>query len=89
MKSGDTMQRLILAAVLAMSMTACTQPDKAAELLRKQGYTDIEMTGYDFFSCSEDDQYQDGFRAKTVTGETVTGTVCSGLFFKGATVRFN
>lgn len=83
------MKRLMLAAALAMTVSGCTQPDKAEDLLRKQGFTDIQMTGYDFFSCSEDDQYHDGFRAKTVTGETIEGTVCSGLFFKGATVRFD
>jgi hypothetical protein len=77
-----------LTILAALVLVGCTQPDKAAQLLKAQGYTDIEITGFNFFSCSEDDAYHTGFTAKTVTGATVRGTVCAGMFFKGATIRF-
>ena len=76
----------ILSVVLVMS--GCSNPDKATQVLKKQGYTEIHITGYSLFACSEDDFYSTGFEAKSVTGEFVTGAVCSG-FFKGNTVRLD
>lgn len=81
------MKKLLLTLTL-LALTGCTNADKATSVLHKQGYTDIEITGYDFFACSEDDFYATGFEAKTVTGEHISGTVCSGMF-KGNTIRLD
>lgn len=77
---------VILAAILFMS--GCTAPDKATQVLRDQGYTNIEITGYAWFMCGDKDKFSTGFRATAPTGATVEGAVCSG-WFKGYTIRFN
>lgn len=74
--------------IALFALTACTDSNKTIRVLEDQGFTDIEITGYEPFACSKDDDFATGFRAKSVTGKTVTGTVCSG-FLKGATVRFD
>lgn len=73
---------------IVLSLCACTRPDATKELLTSQGYKDITTTGYSFFSCSEDDNFATGFKATSPTGQTVSGTVCSGLM-KGSTVGFD
>lgn len=77
-----------LALITILLLSGCTRSEKARELLDANGYRDIEITGYNFFSCSEDDVFHTGFRATGPTGKTVEGTVCAGWFFKGATIRF-
>jgi hypothetical protein len=74
---------------LVLALVGCTQPDKARELLNAQGYSDIQITGYNVWGCSDDDTYHTGFRAKSANGSVIEGTVCAGLFFKGATIRFD
>lgn len=76
-------------AILFVLLTGCTQPDRSKALLESQGFTDVEITGYNFWACSEDDQYSTGFKAKSPTGKPIAGAVCAGLFFKGATIRFD
>lgn len=79
---------LTLAAVAVLTMSGCTSKNDAERALTAQGFTNIEMTGYDFFSCGKDDFYHTGFKATNVKGQTVTGTVCSGLLIKNATIRY-
>jgi hypothetical protein len=81
------MKKLLFPALLLIA--GCTQPDKARGLLEANGYRDIEITGYSLFSCSEDDTFATGFKATGPTGKRLKGTVCAGLFFKGATIRFD
>lgn len=52
------------------------------------GYKNIQTHGFDLFACSEDDFYSTKFTATNPAGQQVSGVVCSGLIFKGATVRF-
>lgn len=80
---------LIGASVLTVMLGGCTQPEHAARVLADQGYTNIKMNGYDWFNCSKDDTYHDKFTATGPTGRIVSGVVCAGLFFKGATVRLD
>jgi hypothetical protein len=77
---------LIIAAVVLLS--ACTNTTKAERVLNENGYTDIQMTGYSMFGCDKNDSFSDGFKAKSPSGKTVTGVVCSG-WFKGSTIRFD
>jgi len=79
-----------LVAMLCVSALAgCTQPDHARQVLESAGYTEIQMTGYDWLNCSEDDVFHDKFTAKGPTGRRVSGAVCAGLLFKGATIRLD
>jgi starvation-inducible outer membrane lipoprotein len=82
------MKKALLILAMALSITACTSVTDANKALEAEGYTDITLTGYDWFSCSKDDTYHTGFVAKNREGKTVTGTVCSGLLFKGYTIRY-
>jgi hypothetical protein len=78
---------LLIFALLALA--GCSNPEGATKALRGAGYTDIKLTGYRWIGCSKDDHYADGFEAKGPTGVPVTGVVCSGLMFKGSTIRLD
>lgn len=79
--------KFITVLACAIILTACTNQDDAMRALKAEGFTDIEFTGYDWFACSEDDFYHTGFVA-TKNGNRADGTVCSGLLFKGSTIRW-
>lgn len=82
------MKKTILLILALTLLTGCTSERDARRALEAHGYSNIEITGWKPFSCSEDDFYSTGFRATNPNGREVTGVVCSGLFFKNATVRF-
>ena len=73
--------------LVAFVLHGCTDPDKARSVLKAQGYSEIEITGYNFLECSEDDIYRTGFTATAPNGIKVQGTVCGGIL-KGSTVRY-
>jgi hypothetical protein len=78
---------LLAAALLCLSLAACTKQD-AQQTVENFGLTDVQLTGYRWFGCGKDDTYHTGFIAKR-GDRVVTGVVCEGLMFKGATVRFD
>jgi hypothetical protein len=69
-------------------IVSCTNSKNVSKFLDKEGYTEIEITGYQWFSCSKDDWFHTGFKATNMKGNVVEGTVCEGLLFKGKTIRF-
>ena len=82
------MRLTIIASVLILTtlLFGCTRPPNDVQsILEGQGYSNIELTGYAFFACSDDDFFHDGFTA-TKDGKPVSGVVCSG-FLKGSTIR--
>lgn len=79
----------IILILICCLLAGCTDETKAISVLEAEGYKDIQITGYNIWACSEDDFYHTGFTATSAVGKQVSGTVCSGLMFKGATVRFN
>ncbi len=78
---------LLFMCYIILTMASCTNVGGAEELLRKEGYTDVEITGYRFFDCSKDDTFHTGFKAKK-NGNVITGVVCEGLL-KGKTIRYD
>jgi len=84
-----TISFLAAAAVLGLFLSgSCSMPSEGAEdLLKRQGYTEIEMTGYAPLACGKGDVTSSGFRAKSPNGSRVSGTVCCGGL-KGCTIRF-
>lgn len=82
------------AVVLASLLFAggCTAPERTTALLESQGYTDVFITGWNPLSCSTGeggDWFSTGFSAKPAGVDRITrGTVCAGLLFKDATIRF-
>lgn len=79
----------ILIAIVALLAVGCTDPSGATRILEANGFTDIQLTGYAWLSCSDKDTYQTGFIAKGPTGVRVEGAVCAGMFFKNSTIRFD
>lgn len=79
------MRKLIFA--IALVLSACTDPEKATKILTEQGFNNIYIVGYDFWGCSKDDFYRTGFTAEK-DGNQIKGVVCSGILFKGSTLRF-
>lgn len=79
------MKKIMFAVILFL--TACTDSGNAYRVLREQGFKNIQITGYEFFACSEDDFYSTGFIAEK-DGNFVKGVVCSGFLFKSSTIRF-
>lgn len=75
--------------IAALLLVACTNPDGATRVLKENGFKDVQITGYKWLTCSEDDIYHTGFRAIGPVGTKVSGTVCEGLFFKNSTIRFD
>lgn len=80
---------LLIIVIFLCFFMGITNPKDANRALDAMGMTNIEMTGYKIFACSDSDWYHTGFKAKNPQGKEVSGTVCSGLFFKNSTVRFN
>lgn len=85
-------RRMLLAAIaLAASsfLAGCTDGPNATRILVQQGYKDVTITGWRPFACSKDDDLHTGFEATSLGGYRVTGTVCSGYFFKASTIRLD
>lgn len=89
---GDVMKRataktLILLTAAAL-LAACSDSEGAKRVLSESGYSQVQITGYEFFSCADSDEFTTGFNAKGPTGLAVHGAVCRG-WLKGSTVRLN
>lgn len=78
-----------IALLILLALSGCTQPENARRVVESAGYTNVVMDGYDWFNCAEDDIYHDKFRATGQNGKPVSGVVCAGLLFKGATIRLD
>jgi hypothetical protein len=69
-------------------MFSCTPNDTTAtKALQSMGFTNIQLTGYEFTSCSKEDELNTGFTATNAQGQSVSGVVCCG-WLKDCTVRF-
>lgn len=81
---------IIVMCVIPMLFAAwgggCTAPDRSRKALRNYGFTDVEIGGYAWFRCGNDDDYATEFRAIGPTGLPATGVVCCGIT-KACTVR--
>lgn len=78
------MKKIVFAVMLTL-IAGCTDADGAKKALIREGYADIEITGYDHFGCGKDDSFHTGFKAKK-NGHEVIGVFCSG-WLKGGTIR--
>jgi len=77
----------IVALLGIFTLSACTDKKEAIRVLENDGFTNVKVTGYNFFACSKDDFYHTGF-VGTKNNRRIKGTVCSGLIFKGSTIRY-
>ena len=81
------MTRRLVILFLITLMAGCTSEPDARRALESEGFTDIEITGYRWFGCGRDDQYQTGFSAINPRGKRIEGVVCSG-WLKSAAIRY-
>lgn len=80
---------IFIGIISVITLSSCTDEAEAQRILTANGFTNIEYTGRAWFACAESDTYATGFKAKGPTGQTIEGAVCSGLFWKNSTIRFN
>lgn len=78
--------KLVFFILSIILFSGCTDKENAEVFLKKQGYTDITITGYNFFECSKDDNQSTGFIAKK-NGKVVEGTVCTGTLFRSIVLK--
>ena len=78
---------LFLILCLTLLFGGCTDKETATRILKQDGFTHIELTGYSFWGCSRDDTFSTGFVAQK-NGKTIEGSVCNNFFFKNATIRY-
>ena len=76
--------RLLLVGLLALG---CEDDGRGFRALEASGFTDIQMKGYAWVGCGQDDAYSTHFAATNSAGKRVSGVVCCGSL-KGCTVRF-
>ena len=69
---------LILATFLVIEPIYGVDPQGATKALERAGYSHIEITGYRWLG-GDRGWYHTGFRAVSLHGDKVTGTVTSGL----------
>jgi hypothetical protein len=81
------MKTLIAILLCSILLTACSGASTSRVLLEEQGYSNVEIQGYNVFACSEDDFYRYNFTATNPNGKPVKGVVCSAPL-KGSTIRF-
>jgi len=75
--------------ILCLLLTSgCVSEKHTVRTLEKASYTDIEITGLKLLSCSDDDFFMTGFKAKNPNGKIIEGVVCCGLIFKSCTIRY-
>jgi hypothetical protein len=83
------MRTIILSAIALGALSSCTNVDGATEALKGAGYHPIEVGGYAYFGCGEDDFYRTKFKAyNNDSTRIVTGQVCQGIL-KGKTIRID
>lgn len=81
--------KLLIAAIIAVVLLACTDTERTVALLESQGYTNVTTEGYGMFSCGRDETCTK-FTATNPMGRQVTGVVGCGYTgcSKACTVRF-
>lgn len=81
--------KIVFILALALLLSSCTDGKNAERVLTAQGFTDIEITGYRWFGCGDEDEFHTGFRAKSIVSkQSINGVYCSG-WFKAGTIRFD
>jgi hypothetical protein len=77
---------IALCCLLLLVSVSCSRPKHAHRILTEHGYTDIVIKGWSPWGCSEEDDFTTAFVATSVSGDRVSGYVCSG-WFKVGTIR--
>lgn len=78
-------------ALMIAFVLSCTSDGKARATLDASGYTNVQLTGYDWGGCAKSDDTCTGFTATAPNGHRISGAVGCGYNLsgcgKGCTVR--
>ncbi len=80
------MKKMILIAAILATGCQVSQSD-ADKTFRAYGFTNVQLTGYSFFGCEEDNTFRSNFTATGPTGQPVSGAICCGWVF-GCHLKF-
>jgi hypothetical protein len=84
----DIIFTLIALVIAAAASHGFSDPVNAERVLVSNGYTEVKVGDASWFACGGD-WHNTTFTAKAPSGSIVSGNVCSGMFFKNSTIRFN
>ena len=81
--------KFLLIALSLGFLLGCTVPsDRARSVLSDAGFTEINLGGYSWLACGQDDTFSREFSAVGPSGKRVHGTLCCGFSVgKGCTIR--
>ncbi len=78
-----------VALLVAMAATMALPPrGHMARAVREYGFSDVHVTGFALFGCSEQDIYREHWTGRNRAGQPVAGVICGGVT-KGWTVRLS
>lgn len=83
---GVTIVGIVVLIMYGATISSDLADEKATELLESNGYSNIELLGYDPFAGGERDMYRIRFRAVNSNGHEIEGAV-TGDDFRGWTIR--
>ena len=81
-----TSKIVLFTIILTLSFLGCTDRESSEKILKKEGYRNITITGYNFFECNNNDKGSTGFVAEK-NGKIVEGTVCSAMLLKSYSIK--
>lgn len=83
---NKTILKTLVISILITTLSSCDYSnislfERGSKVLTNMGYANIESTGSAFWDCVGNDRrgtnYANGFKAKSKTGETIEGCLCS------------
>jgi len=75
-----------IVAVGAFVLMAFPPRDDMRSAVINSGFREVQLAGFAWFGCSEQDTFRQKWKGHSSEGKPVTGVVCGGLL-KGWTVR--
>jgi hypothetical protein len=85
---GAFITGFILIAYASVWLPTRTNGAATTKILKDNHYTHIQLKGYGWFQCAQDDWSHTKFEATNPYGVSIQGVVCCGLLFKNCTVRY-
>jgi len=72
--------------ILLLSLMSCVNADRMYEVIEQDGVESVEITGYAWTGCGEDDSIKQKFIG-IKNNKPVSGVICGGIL-KAYTVRY-
>jgi hypothetical protein len=79
----------VMALIFLFFIPSCSDERGATQLLKSRNYTQIEILEKKWWACGFGDNHSTAFRAKTLSGMQVEGSVCDGMLPSRPIIKFN